>query len=129
LLFGEQDQEKPVKVSDTEWLDSCSPFETLDGQRMLTFSVADHSVVATEAVGDEKAEGALSAAHPQKAEGTWVVEEETHRVDVEIGGTKENYTLLVSFSKDQCILVSGSLSGADLTKSLFATPAPDAPDQ
>jgi hypothetical protein len=51
-----------------------------------------------------------------------VADEETRRVSVEIEGARSEYTLLIPFSEDQCILVSGSISGADLTNSLFAAP-------
>lgn len=55
--FAGQDQsrsEKPAKTTVLEWLDYCSPFDALDGQRMLTFAVADHSVIAGEAPEEEK---------------------------------------------------------------------------
>jgi hypothetical protein len=119
---------EPLKISVSEWLDYCSPFEALSGQRMLTFTVADHSVIAAEALGEEKAKGALFAAHPQKTKGVWAADEDTHGVSVEISGSKSEYTLLIPFSEDQCILVSGSLLAADLTNSLFATPNFPKPD-
>jgi hypothetical protein len=111
----------PVKTSVASWLDYCSPFETLSGQRALTF-FEDRSVVDDEAPPDEKEKGAMLAAHPAETKGAWVADEETRRVSVEIDGAKSEYTLLISFSEDQCILVSGSLSAADLTRSLFAVP-------
>jgi hypothetical protein len=123
--FVGNDQTKstePLKTSVTEWLDYCFPFEALNGQRMLTFTVEDRSVIAAEALEDERAKGAFFAAHPHETKGAWVADEETHRVSVEIDGSKSEYTLLVPFGRNQCILVSGSLSGADLTNSMFATP-------
>lgn len=89
---------------------------------MLTFSVKNHSVVVAEAVGEEKPKGALLAAHPQETTGRWEADEETHRVSLEIDGSKSEYTLLTSFQEDQCILVSGSLSNANLASSWFGTP-------
>jgi hypothetical protein len=105
-----------------EWLDYCSPFQALDGQRMLTFTVADHSVIAAQSREGETAKGAFLADHPKEIKGVWLAEEETNRVTVEIEGTKSEYTLLVPFGKDQCILVSGSPSSADLTDSMFGIP-------
>jgi hypothetical protein len=129
--FAGHDQTKPaepLKLTVTEWLDYCSPFEALDGQRMLTFTVADRSVIVVEALGEEKAKGALFAAHPEKTKGVWAADENTHGVSVEISGSKSEYTLLIPFGEDQCILVSRSLLGADLTNSLFATPNFPEPD-
>lgn len=40
-------------------------------------------------------------------------------MSVEIGDSKSEYTLLIPFGEDQCVLVSGSLSAADLTTSLW----------
>jgi hypothetical protein len=119
---------EPLKITVSEWLDYCSPFEALNGQRMLTFTVADHSVIAAEALGEEKEKGALFAAHPQKTKGVWAADEDTHGVSVEISGSKSEYTLLIPFGENQCILVSGSLLAADLTNSLFATPNFPEPD-
>ena len=123
--FVEQDQsqsKEPAKTSVVEWLDYCSPFKALDGQRMLTFTVAGHSVIAAEAPEEEKEKGVFLAKHPKERTGLWLSDEDTRRVSVEIGDSKSEYTLLIPFGEDQCILVSGSLSAADLTASLFGTP-------
>lgn len=126
--YQQAEPAKPLKIGVQEWLDYCSPFETLNGQRTLTFTVADHSVVAAIAPPEEKAKGAFLADHPQKTRGVWVADAGTGRVSVVISGSKSQYTLLIPFSEDQCILVLGSLSGADLTSSLFATPYFPQPD-
>src|SRR5262249_33272109 len=118
----------PIEPKVASWLDYCSPFETLTGQRALTF-FRDRSVIATEASIEEKENGALLAGRPQKRKGVWDADEEARRVSVEFEATKSEYALLISFSKDQCILVSGSLLTADLTSSLFGIPSFRDPDE
>jgi hypothetical protein len=125
---NQADMTASPKTSVAEWLDYCSPFETLSGQRALTF-FADRSVIAAEAPPDEKQKGALVADHPQEHKGVWGADEETRRVFVEFDGAKSEYALLISFSEDQCILVSGSLTAADLTSSLFGIPSFPEPDE
>jgi hypothetical protein len=62
--------------------------------------------------------------------GAWEAEENTHRVSVQIGGSTLEYTLVIPAGEDQCILVSGSPSAADLRRSWFGItiPAPPEPD-
>jgi hypothetical protein len=103
------------RIPDAKWAASADFFQ-------------DRSVIADEASPDEKNKGALLAYHPRKRKGVWRGDETTGRVAVEIDGAKSEYTLLISFSEDQCILVSGSLSAADLTSSLFAIPYFTEPD-
>jgi hypothetical protein len=79
-------------------------------------------VIAAEAQSSEREKGALVAPHAQERKGDWVADEDTRRVSVAIEGIKSEYTLLIPFGEDQCILVSGSLLAADLNNSLFGIP-------
>ena len=108
---------RPLSVP--QWLDECSPFESLDGTKLLDFSARDNSVKMTEAVDSEKAAGAASAKHPKIVRGTWSADESTKQIMVTFNATTSRYVLLTTFSEDRCILSAGDLSSADLRNSWF----------
>jgi hypothetical protein len=114
----------PLRV--TDWLDHCSPFESLDGMRALEFSINDRSVKMTEAEIGESAVGALAAKHPKITNGTWNADEATKQVVVNFnaGGLsiESSYVLAITFSEDQCILTAGAITSSDLQNSWFGTP-------
>jgi hypothetical protein len=116
--FAPPAQPTPLKRTLVEeWLADCTPFQALDGHRTLDFYGNDHSVVESEreaSLGDDAIE----------KPGVWLANEETHRVTIDIDGLKSEYRLMrpADFYYDLCILLSGSVTDADLTKSLFAHP-------
>lgn len=124
-------EEKRTDLTIYEWLDVCSPFESFDGARMLEFEIKDRSVKLTEAVGDERAKGALMADSPTVVRGTWSADETTRGIVVDVGGTKATYTLVIPFSEGECILSAGTISAADLRNSWFGEPSfePDTSDR
>lgn len=115
-------KKKPPELSVGQWLYACSPFESLDGKRMLVFRPSDHSVTSSEAIGDEAEVGALAAKNPQRTKGTWEADEATKRVVVNIGDSQFGYLLIVPFGEGQCILGAGNIRAVDLRRSLFGEP-------
>mgnify|MGYP001289389911 CR=1 FL=1 len=124
--FHEKDDAGRLEAKDrvpsiSEWLDECSPFESLDGTRSLDFKISDNTVEMTEAVDEEKAAGALLAKHPKVDRGTWSADEATKQVILGFDTVKTRYLLVIAFSEDQCILSAGDISSADLRTSWFGT--------
>lgn len=106
-------------------LKQCSPFQSFDQSRALAFEVGDHSVELTEAVGTERAAGALLADHPKIMRGTWQAVEQSKQVIVKIDAVESTYILVVPPSEDQCILSDGGIRATDLRTSWFGTPDSD----
>jgi hypothetical protein len=121
----EQDTEQATAQRDptiAEWLDACSPFESLDGARSLDFNIRDHSVELSEAIDQERAAGAIAAKHPKVTQGSWSADETTKQVVTDIDAAKSRYVLITTFSQDQCILAVGDAGSSDLRSSWFGTP-------
>ena len=114
----EQVEKKATDFTVVSWLNDCSPFESLNEERVLMFKKGQ-SVELSEAVGDEKAKGALQAKHPRKTQGTWIADEATRSVIVELDGTRKTYTLLVTPSFSSCVLIAGAIDSADMRSSWF----------
>lgn len=115
-------------------LSSCSPFETLDGRRMLIFTwdslswdePSTYRVVADETSTSEDGKDVLFAARPRETKGLWSIEDtKANRISVVIGRAKTEYVLLTWSDGLKCALVSGSISNADLTQSFFGEQEPE----
>jgi hypothetical protein len=116
-------QSAPSKRTPVEkLLDDCTPFQTLDDHRTLAFYVEDHSVI-------ESAKETSSADGASEKKGVWLADEETHRLSIDIDGFKSEFSLMMLLDYDLCVLLAGSVSDADLTKSLFAQPYIPGPDE
>ena len=127
-------------------LEDCSPLATLDGLRMLVFNARRGVVaegVAAKATTDAQLDLALALddlvdGTPRKeiagsanmvVAGTFSVDEATRTVVLHLPEGLVTYTLLgpMPFEQDECVLVDGTTSAADLNRSWFGTPGPDEP--
>jgi hypothetical protein len=81
----ESEPVKPREMTTADWLDACSPFDSFDAVQMLQFRISDQTVELSEAVGDDKAAGALLARHPKTIQGTWILDESTRTVEIKFG--------------------------------------------
>lgn len=120
-LGCDQKSTKAPDLTAGEWLDLCTPFESFDAARMLTFQEKDHSVKLAEAVGDERAQGALMARNPVVTQGTWQLDETTKIVTIDLGAGKTSYKLVMPANASECILVAGEIDSANLRQSWFGT--------
>jgi hypothetical protein len=59
---------------------------------MLVFKINGHSVILTDAISEERAEGALMAHHPKITRGSWDADEATKIVAVDVDTAKATYT-------------------------------------
>jgi hypothetical protein len=106
---------KLAAVAGWEQLDACSPMQSLDGTKELTF-LADHTVELLER--EAKTQRAL---RPSQAVGGWAYDESAKRYFVTLAQQQKSYTLVQPENSDQCILVYGELAAANMLESWFGS--------
>jgi hypothetical protein len=104
---------KQPPVAGWEQLDACSPMQTLDDTRELTF-IEDHTIKLEER--EAKTGRALG---PSTLAGTWAFEESTHRYFVTLADQQKSYALVQPENSEVCILMNGDLGAANLAESWF----------
>lgn len=97
-----------------EQLDACSPMQSLDGTRELTF-LEDHTVKLLER--EAKTQRALG---PSKAVGAWAFDEPAKRYFVTFAQQQKSYALVQPENSELCILIYGELAAANIGESWFS---------
>jgi hypothetical protein len=107
-----------------EWLNVCSPFYSLDGQQLLMFRDADHTVTLhkIDRTRDPSAKGILETKYELRERGTWTTDKRTGQVLVDVAGKQASYTLVVPY-EFQCVLGAGQIEAVNLKSSWYGTPA------
>jgi hypothetical protein len=104
---------KNLPIIGWEQLDACSPMQSLDGTRELTF-FEDHTVKLLER--EPKTHRALS---PPAFAGTWALEPSSKRYLVTLAQQQKSYVLVQPENSEMCILLSGELAAANIGESWF----------
>ena len=72
-------------------------------------------------------ESVLSSHHVVKRTGTFAIDDHAHTVTLEFGGVRQAYLAWAPDAFDDCILLKGSPTAADLTQSWLGQPAETRP--
>ena len=113
---------KRTAVPGWEQLDDCSPMQSLDDTKELTF-LKDHTVNLQER--EAKTERELG---PSKAAGTWAFDESAKRYLVTLAQQQKSYALIQPENSGVCILLSGELAAANMSDSWFGRTPEDTYD-
>jgi hypothetical protein len=138
-------------ADDTQTLDDCSPFASLDGRRLVTFDEETRKVAEGYGPADPGAQSDLAAALDDVIESRgsgpgslafseeiarWRIVTGTYRVDrgprtvlLRFPDRAESYALFtpMPLQQDGCLLVVGAPIAAQLDRSLFGVPASQPP--
>jgi hypothetical protein len=98
-----------------EQLDACSPMQSLDGTKELTF-LEDHTVKVVEQ--EAKTQSAL---RPSRTAGAWAYDQSTQRYFITLEQQQKSYTLVQPENSEVCILIYGELTAANMRESWFST--------
>jgi hypothetical protein len=120
---GEQATKNPVSFSMEQWLDICSPLFSLDGEKMLMFRNADHTVTLhrIDRIRDPEAKKILETKNESTEQGTWTADNTTGEVVVNVAGDRHSYILVVPYEL-QCVLGAGQIDAVNLKSSWYGTP-------
>jgi hypothetical protein len=105
-----------------EQLDACSPMQSLDDTRELTF-LEDHTVNLLERETKTKRE-----LGPSKVAGTWAFDESAKRYFVSLAQQQKSYVLIQPDNSELCILLSGEPTAANISESWFGRTLEDMND-
>jgi hypothetical protein len=97
-----------------EQLDACSPMQSLDGTRELTF-LKNYTVKLLER--EAKTQRVLG---PNKAVGVWAFDEPAKRYFVTLAQQQKSYSLVQPENSEVCILIYGELAAANIGESWFS---------
>jgi hypothetical protein len=113
---------KRVSVPGWDQLDTCSPMQSLDDTKELTF-LEDHTVNIL-----EREAKTLRELGPSTAAGTWAFDESAERYFVTLSQQRKSYILVHPEDSGVCILASGEIAAANIGESWFSRIAEDADD-
>ena len=119
---GDREASDGFDYSVEDWLAICSPFTSLDREKMLDFR-DDHTVTLHKIARsrDLQAKGILETKNEIIEQGSWTADNTTGDVTVSVAGDRTSYTLVVPYNS-QCVLGAGQVEAVNLRSSWYGTP-------
>lgn len=113
----------PIHLNVGDILPDCSPFERLNGSEYLLFKGDGHVEWGK---ARKPGEEAFLSDNVEKNKGGYRIDEATKLVSVSIAGTTSTFRYVDMDDRSvNCMLISGPLTAADITKSWFGDYLPD----